>query len=141
MAASLLSGVYHTRLRPSKGVVYALLYSFFLGAAFVALVCEYFDSINRMIDALNCSAPWIEAFAQRAKFLKSWSSVATRLQSLHSLHPTHSSSSSCHIDTLVPGPARHVAMNACVNEAGTAYSKNLSSIVLLVMNRTECDCY
>ena len=33
MAASLLIGLYHTRLRPSKGVVFALLYSFFLGAA------------------------------------------------------------------------------------------------------------
>ncbi len=33
MAASLLVGLYHTRLRPSKGVVFALLYSFFLGAA------------------------------------------------------------------------------------------------------------
>ena len=33
MAASLLTGLYHTRLRPSKGIVFALLYSFFLGAA------------------------------------------------------------------------------------------------------------
>ena len=33
MAASLLIGVYHTRFRPSKGIVFALLYSFFLGAA------------------------------------------------------------------------------------------------------------
>lgn len=33
MAASLLIGLYHTRLRPSKGMVFALLYSFFLGAA------------------------------------------------------------------------------------------------------------
>jgi drug/metabolite transporter (DMT)-like permease len=33
MAASLLIGVYHTRLRPSKGMVFALLYSFFLGVA------------------------------------------------------------------------------------------------------------
>jgi drug/metabolite transporter (DMT)-like permease len=33
MAASLLVGLYHTRLRPSKGVLFALLYSFFLGAA------------------------------------------------------------------------------------------------------------
>src|SRR5205823_4530826 len=33
MAASLLIGVYHTRFRPSKGVVFGLLYSFFLGAA------------------------------------------------------------------------------------------------------------
>ncbi len=33
MAASLLIGVYHTCLRPSKGVVFALLYSFFLGVA------------------------------------------------------------------------------------------------------------
>jgi drug/metabolite transporter (DMT)-like permease len=33
MGASLLIGLYHTRLRPSKGVVFALLYSFFLGAA------------------------------------------------------------------------------------------------------------
>jgi len=33
MAASLLVGVYHTRFRPSKGVVFGLLYSFFLGAA------------------------------------------------------------------------------------------------------------
>lgn len=33
MAASLLVGVYHTRLRPSKGIVFALLYSFFLGVA------------------------------------------------------------------------------------------------------------
>lgn len=33
MAASLLIGLYHTRLRPSKGIVFALLYSFFLGAA------------------------------------------------------------------------------------------------------------
>lgn len=31
MAASLLVGVYHTRLQPSKGIVFALLYSFFLG--------------------------------------------------------------------------------------------------------------
>lgn len=33
MASSLLVGVYHTRLRPSKGIVFALLYSFFLGVA------------------------------------------------------------------------------------------------------------
>ena len=33
MAASLLIGLYHTRFRPSKGIVFALLYSFFLGAA------------------------------------------------------------------------------------------------------------
>ena len=33
MAASLLIGLYHTRFRPSKGIVLALLYSFFLGAA------------------------------------------------------------------------------------------------------------
>ncbi len=33
MAASLLIGVYHTRFRPSKGIVFALLYSFFLGVA------------------------------------------------------------------------------------------------------------
>jgi drug/metabolite transporter (DMT)-like permease len=33
MAASLLIGVYHTRLRPSRGILFALLYSFFLGAA------------------------------------------------------------------------------------------------------------
>jgi drug/metabolite transporter (DMT)-like permease len=33
MAASLLIGLYHTRLRPSKGMVFAFLYSFFLGAA------------------------------------------------------------------------------------------------------------
>jgi drug/metabolite transporter (DMT)-like permease len=33
MAASLLMGVYHTRLRPSRGIVFALLYSFLLGAA------------------------------------------------------------------------------------------------------------
>jgi drug/metabolite transporter (DMT)-like permease len=33
LAASFLIGLYHTRLRPSKGVVFALLYSFFLGAA------------------------------------------------------------------------------------------------------------
>ncbi len=33
MAASLLVGVYHTRFRPSKGIVFALLYSFFLGVA------------------------------------------------------------------------------------------------------------
>ena len=33
MAASLLIGVYHTRFRLSKGVVFGLLYSFFLGAA------------------------------------------------------------------------------------------------------------
>lgn len=33
MAASLLTGLYHTRLRPSKGMVFAFLYSLFLGAA------------------------------------------------------------------------------------------------------------
>jgi len=33
MVASLLIGLYHTRFRPSKGIVFALLYSFFLGAA------------------------------------------------------------------------------------------------------------
>lgn len=33
MAASLLIGVYHTRFRPSKGVIFALLCSFFTGAA------------------------------------------------------------------------------------------------------------
>ena len=33
MAASLLVGLYHTRFRPSKGVLFALLYSFFLGMA------------------------------------------------------------------------------------------------------------
>ena len=33
MIASLLIGAYHTRFRPSKGIVFALLYSFFLGAA------------------------------------------------------------------------------------------------------------
>ena len=33
MAASLLIGVYHTCFRSSKGIVFALLYSFFLGAA------------------------------------------------------------------------------------------------------------
>src|SRR5437868_3222858 len=33
MGASLLIGLYHTRFRPSKGVVFALLYSFFMGAA------------------------------------------------------------------------------------------------------------
>ncbi len=33
MAASVLIGVYHIRLRPSKGILFALLYSFFLGAA------------------------------------------------------------------------------------------------------------
>lgn len=33
LAASLLVGLYHTRLRPSKGVLFALLYSFFLGVA------------------------------------------------------------------------------------------------------------
>jgi drug/metabolite transporter (DMT)-like permease len=33
MAASLLMGLYHTRFRPSKGIMLALLYSFFLGAA------------------------------------------------------------------------------------------------------------
>lgn len=33
MAASLLTGLYHTRLRPSKGIVFAFLYSLFLGAA------------------------------------------------------------------------------------------------------------
>ncbi len=33
MVASLLIGLYHTRFRPSKGVVFALLYSFFMGAA------------------------------------------------------------------------------------------------------------
>ena len=33
MAASLLIGLYHTRFRPSKGMLFALLYSFFLGVA------------------------------------------------------------------------------------------------------------
>src|SRR6266571_5007625 len=33
VVASLLIGLYHTRFRPSKGIVFALLYSFFLGAA------------------------------------------------------------------------------------------------------------
>jgi drug/metabolite transporter (DMT)-like permease len=33
VAASLLVGVYHTRLRRSRGILFALLYSFFLGAA------------------------------------------------------------------------------------------------------------
>lgn len=33
VAAALLIGVYHTRLRPSRGILFALLYSFFLGAA------------------------------------------------------------------------------------------------------------
>lgn len=33
MVSSLLVGLYHTRLRPSKGVLFALLYSFFLGVA------------------------------------------------------------------------------------------------------------
>jgi drug/metabolite transporter (DMT)-like permease len=33
MAASLLIGLWHTRLRPSRGMVFALLYSFFLGTA------------------------------------------------------------------------------------------------------------
>jgi len=33
MAASLLIGLYHTGFRPSKGIVLAFLYSFFLGAA------------------------------------------------------------------------------------------------------------
>src|SRR5437588_3849608 len=33
MAASLLIGLYHTRFRPSRGILFALLYSFFLGAA------------------------------------------------------------------------------------------------------------
>jgi drug/metabolite transporter (DMT)-like permease len=33
MSASLLIGLYHTRFRPSKGIVFALLYSFFQGVA------------------------------------------------------------------------------------------------------------
>ena len=33
MFASVVIGLYHTRLRPSKGIVFALLYSFFLGTA------------------------------------------------------------------------------------------------------------
>jgi serine/threonine protein kinase/uncharacterized membrane protein len=33
MAASLLIGLYHTHFRPSKGMLFALLYSFFLGVA------------------------------------------------------------------------------------------------------------
>lgn len=33
MAASLLIGLYHTHLRPTKGIMFAFLYSFFLGAA------------------------------------------------------------------------------------------------------------
>ena len=33
MFASLLVGLYHTRFRPSKGIIFGLLYSFFLGVA------------------------------------------------------------------------------------------------------------
>ena len=45
MAASLLIGLYHTRFRPSKGIVFALLYSFFLGAA-VGLNSEVVKSFS-----------------------------------------------------------------------------------------------
>src|SRR5258708_14273454 len=45
IAASLLIGLYHTRLRPSKGMVFALLYSFFLAAA-LGLNSEVFNSFS-----------------------------------------------------------------------------------------------